>query len=108
MTLRRPSRAGGKTSISRAPHAIGELLGLGLGGGVATGLHDDVGATLLVRMMTVLRKSMSTPSESFICPLSKTWEEDLVDVGVGLLDFVEEQDAVGRRRTASVMTPPLP
>ncbi len=45
--------------------------------------------------MTVFLKSISRPSPSSSVPLSKTWKKSSSDVGVGLLDLVEQHDAVG-------------
>ena len=41
-------------------------------------------------------------------PYSVVLLDEVEDVGVRLLDLVEQHDAVGLRRTASVSTPPSP
>ena len=53
-------------------------------------------------------KSTRVPCAVFHPPLVEDLEEDLVHVGVRLFDLVEKTTLYGRRRTASVSTPPSP
>src|SRR5215217_1962570 len=45
--------------------------------------------------MIVLVKSTTRPLPSVSRPSSKTWSRDVVDVGMRLLDLVEEDDRIG-------------
>ncbi len=63
---------------------------------------------LLVRMMSVFRKSISRPSASSICPLSKIWKNISSTSGCAFSTSSSRITEYGLRRTASVSTPPSP
>ena len=92
----RPSSAGGNTFEQVRPQRRAERLG---DRGAYCGSRDSAMITsvptLEVRMISVFLKSMRRPVPSSIMALVEHLEEDLVHVGMGLLDLVEQDDAVG-------------
>ena len=57
-------------------------------------------------MMSVFVKSTVRPLVVGEPPVVEHLQEDVEDLGVRLLELVEEDDGVRRRRTASVSCPP--
>jgi hypothetical protein len=64
--------------------------------------------TLLVSRMIVFLKSMPRPSPSSIQPLSKTWKKSSWTSACAFSTSSRRTTLYGRRRTASVSTPPSP
>ena len=102
----RPSSAGGKTSSSAGRNLGGERLGIGpdgAGGGAHDDLGPDVGGEQDQRVLEV-----DAPARAVLHhPLVEHLEEDLVHVGVGLLDLVEQHDAIGPPAHRLGQTPAL-
>ena len=90
----RPSNAGGKRLQQRRLQLAASASGSGSVGRVAS-RHDHVGADIGGQQDQRVLEIDAPPGAVFHHALVEDLEEDLVHVGVRLLDLVEQNDAIG-------------
>jgi hypothetical protein len=108
MITMRPRKAGLNTLSSSGLSARTSASCVGAVSGSAVNVMIVSVPAFVVSRMIVLRKSISRPSPSDITPLSNTWKNSSSTSGCAFSTSSSRTTEYGRRRTASVSTPPSP
>ncbi len=108
MTTSRPSSAAGNFFSSGSRSAFATPSGSGIRSGSLHRFAISSVPTFDVSRMIVFLKSMWRPSPSSIQPLSNTWKKSSCTSECAFSTSSSSTTLYGRRRTASVSTPPSP